>query len=107
MRSESSASPLARVALVVLAVAVAGTAAAQPAKIAAVEHEDVVAFIGDRPIIASEVEGRLKASMIKVQDRSAEDAFKAYKAESATGPKKGPATAMEEALRRAMEGEQK
>lgn len=61
--------------------------------------------IGDQirlEVIEVDAEGRIKASMTKLQDRSAEDAFKAYQAGDASAPKKGPATAMEEALRRAM-----
>lgn len=62
--------------------------------------------IGDQirlEVIEVDAEGRIKASMTKLQDRSAEDAFKAYQAGVGEGVKKGPATAMEEALRRAME----
>jgi small subunit ribosomal protein S1 len=62
--------------------------------------------IGDQirlEVIEVDAEGRIKASMTKLQDRSAEEAFKAYQAGTGEGLKKGPATAMEEALRRAME----
>jgi small subunit ribosomal protein S1 len=61
--------------------------------------------IGDQvrlEVIEVDSEGRIKASMTKLQDRAAEDAFKAYQAGDTSAPKKGPATAMEEALRRAM-----
>ncbi len=63
--------------------------------------------IGDQirlEVIEVDGEGRIKASMTKLQDRSAEEAFKAYQAQTGDGPKRGPATAMEEALRRAMDG---
>ena len=62
--------------------------------------------IGDQirlEVIEVDAEGRIKASMTKLQDRSAEEAFKTYQAGTGEGLKKGPATAMEEALRRAME----
>jgi ribosomal protein S1 len=63
--------------------------------------------IGDQirlEVIEVDGDGRIKASMTKLQDRSAEEAFKAYQAGSGVGagPKRGPATTMEDALRRAL-----
>jgi ribosomal protein S1 len=60
--------------------------------------------IGDQlrvEIVGVDGEGKIRASMTKLQDRSAEEQFQAYQA--GAGPKKQPQTAMAEALRRAME----
>jgi small subunit ribosomal protein S1 len=62
--------------------------------------------IGDQvrlEVIEIDAEGRIKASMTKLQDRSAEEAFQAYQTGTGEGRTKSPATAMEEALRRAID----
>ena len=70
MRSMTSVSPLAWLALVTVTAAGAGSAAAQPARTAAVEPGDVVAYIGDRAISARDVEGRLKARLFKARQET-------------------------------------
>ncbi len=64
--------------------------------------------IGDQlrvEILDVDAEGKIRASMTRVQERSAEDQFKAYQAEAS--PVKGPETALGAALRRALEDAQK
>lgn len=64
--------------------------------------------IGDQlrvEILDVDAEGKIRASMTRVQERSAEEQFQSYQAQA--GPVKGPETAMGAALRRAMEEAQK
>ncbi|MDM7915988.1 MAG: hypothetical protein QUU85_12100, partial [Candidatus Eisenbacteria bacterium] len=64
--------------------------------------------IGDQvrvEIVDIDSEGKIRASMTRVQERSAEEQFQAYKL--GTPAKPTPETAMAEALRRAMEDAEK
>jgi small subunit ribosomal protein S1 len=64
--------------------------------------------IGDQlrvEILDVDAEGKIRASMTRVQERVAEQEFQSYRAE--TAPHRQPQTAMADALRRALEGEQK
>jgi len=64
--------------------------------------------IGDQlrvEIVAVDAEGKVRASLTRAQDRSAEAQYQEYKL--ATGPKKAPETALGEAFRRAMEEAEK
>jgi small subunit ribosomal protein S1 len=64
--------------------------------------------IGDQlrvEIVDVNAEGKVRASMTRAAERSAEEQFQAYKL--STEPKRAPETAMGEALRRAMEDAEK
>jgi protein-disulfide isomerase len=67
MHSALSLSPLAWMAAAVLATTVATAGPAQPAKAAATEPAAALAYLGDRPIAAREVEARLKARLFRVR----------------------------------------
>ena len=71
MRGGGALTAIARVAVAALvAAAAADTAAAQPAKTVAAEPGAVVAYLGERPIGAREVEARLKTRLFKTRQET-------------------------------------
>ena len=70
MRGTRAFSALAWVAVAAIATASAGRAAAQPAKAAVDEPGAVVAYLGERPVTAREVEARLKARLFKTRQET-------------------------------------